>query len=744
MHHALYDGVPLPFIFEDLVLSYQGASIPSRPQFSDAIKYLHQDQKIAANFWRLLPKIFLRRAPPLLAYAKVLSGILGQRDVVLGQVLARRSLPGDNGESTIGPLFNTIAQRITLDPKLMTNREMVQHLQVFSAEAQDHQHAPLGMVQNSLRQIAGLKVASLFDTLFVFQKSAHTSGGLLEEQNIWQPWQNDDFAAGGEHKLNLEIDHVDKSFDEAFCDIVEYPSRCAASFPEQLSVLPLRLTPRASDPTVANGSMSFPPEPIVRGILADIAGIPVENILPDISIFAIGLDSLSAIRIASVCRSVEFKAGVADILQGIMLHDICARIATTSRSDETFHGFLLEQNESVKEKTSTLLGVSLDMIEKIIPYLAGQTYHLASWLQSGRMLFEPAWAYSCSQRIDAGRLKRSWFRLRQRQPILRDYFVAMGPTEAFQAILSSTIEDDGTFQKEASHPSSLRTPPVRLRLLKCSDRDGIIVFINHAAYDAWSMPMAWNATLADSIPTLLEPSGSSNIRQLPATHQLFVGAWQKVQNLNQLEQICRHAGVGLQTVVLLASSRVLGQLTSISNPTFGLYQIGRSAAFAGIEKLSGPCLNVTPFTAQNVLSDDGQSIRDKIRSIQTAFVDRVPYEQNSLRDILAHCGGMPSPHACGEDAVAELFEPLAIGVPTEFMPSTPSADPDLTATSISALDTTFLSRRNLFVDIGPDVRTNSIGFGIRVEGGLMEETEADAMLIRVGEEIERLVSRLES
>lgn len=882
MHHALYDGVSLPFIFEDLVLSYQGAIPPSRPQFSDTVQYLLQDQRSAADFWtQKLAGHEITEIPPLppqqacsntffaerpvgldinaiirgcrimevtvqsvalLAYAKVLSQLIGKRDVVFGQVLAGRSLPGKDSDRTIGPLFNTIAHRVILDPKLLSNRETVQRLQAFNSEAQDHQHAPLGMVQNLLRQAGGLQVASLFDSLFVFQKSAHTTGGLLDAQNIWTPWQADDFTAGAEHKLNLEIDHADnaviarasckggflsqadlsnllESFDEAFRDIIECPSRCVASFPERLGTLPLSLTPRVSKTSATVDSVSSPHESNVRSILAGIAGVSERDILPDTSIFAIGLDSLSAIRIASVCRSKGLKAGVADILQGTTLRGICARIESTSRHEEALHGSLLGDYDKNKKEICALLGISADAIERILPCLAGQNYHLASWTQSGRTLFEPAWSYSCSERINPNRLNESWFQLRQKHPILRACFGALDPTGAVQVILKSANQDDGTFQvvessesltrtaqdqarREALQPSSLRTPPVRLRLLRASDRDGIVLLINHAAYDAWTMPTFvgelarnyrgetaqtnpdfpsfvehtvkslqildeaayWNAALRDSIPTLLQSPHSGSTDELHERHQLFIGAWEKVKNLSQLEQICRVAGVGLQTIALLAVARVLGRMTSLTSPTFGLYQVGRSAAFSDVERLSGPCLNVTPFTAHGVSSDDGKSILDKARSIQAALAERVPYEQSSLRDILTHCGrlahgvpplfnvwvnllwmqpgGLSSPPARGQNAVSELFEPLAIGVPTDFMPTTPFTDLDATATSVSILDTSFLPTESIYIDIGPDVRTDSIGFGVRVQGGLVEETEAHALVANVGDEIEDLVSSL--
>jgi hypothetical protein len=205
----------------------------------------------------------------------------------------------------------------------------------------------------------------------------------------------------------------------------------------------------------------------------------------------------------------------------------------------------------------------------------------------------------------------------------------------------------------------------------------------------------------------------------------------------------------------------LGRLTQIPSPTFGLYQTGRSAAFAGIERLSGPCLNVTPFTARDVLAENDDhvlsSILEKARAIQAALADRVSYEQSSLREILNLwrskndtesslfnvwvnlLWAQQPPSNGGEKS---LFEPLPIGVPTDFMPSTPFANPDASETSVAGLDTSYLPRENLFIDIGPDARTNTIGFGVRVEGGLMEKSEVERLITDVGQEIEKLVTAL--
>lgn len=868
MHHSLYDGASLPFVFEDLARAYQENTISERPQFSDTVNFVLNGQEQATEFWtqKLLgyevtelphlptsesqDQMFMSerrvdldianiieackamevtvQSVSLLAYSKVLTNLLGKRDVVFGQVLAGRSLPTPGAEKTIGPLFNTVAQRVTFEPKFLSNKAMARRLQQLTTDSQVYQHAPLRNVQNRLRQTNGLKSASLFDTLFVFQKSADIDTSVLDGQQIWTPYNADDYAAQAEHKINIEIDHAREGivaratcngeylsqskldevlelFSSVFQDIIEHPTRCATVVPDGLGELPLRLSlEEVKSPEVEQRETSGVPahEGLVQEILADAAGVSADNIAPDTSIFNIGLDSLSAIRIASICRSKGLKAGVADILQGNTLRGISQRIQPTSASNAQVQGPLLRDYNRIESAVLGQLGLQKDEVETVLPCLGGQVYHLASWIKSNRTLFEPAWSYFSNERIDEAQLEKAWLQLRQRHPILRTCFAVTSPSDAYQVVMKHA--DNDTFKainspltvteaakeqakEEGLHPSSLSVPPVRLRLLKASDRDGIQVLINHAAYDAWTMPMFvaelaklyrgekpetnpnfpsfvdysvrsvrsldesayWSSVVGSSTPTLINGGEASG----PA-EQLFVGAWEKVKNLAKMENACRSSGIGLQSAVLLAVSRCLARSTGVDSPTMGLYQTGRSASFTDIERLSGPCLNVTPFVVPNAQQSD-TGLLEKTRDIQSSLAERVSYEQSSLRDILARWAstkGTQTPlfnawvnllwMQAQPPANGELFEPLRIGVPTDFIPSEPLPPVDEKSTSVAALDTSYIPDANVYIDIGPDVRTDSIGFGVRVEGGLLTEDEVQELVGEIGKEIEGIVSSL--
>ncbi|KAL2823002.1 hypothetical protein BJX63DRAFT_3515 [Aspergillus granulosus] len=874
MHHALYDGASLPFVFEDLMTIYSGQSPPERPQFPEIVPYIFEGQEKSCDFWiTKLHGYESAEIPPLdtsasscilasehrldidlgkvtesckymevtiqsvslLSYAKACARLLGKRDIVFGQVLAGRTLPHPEADRTVGPLFNTVAQRVTLDPKFLSNRALVQRLQQQMTDAQNHQHAPLRVIQNKLRQSGQLGSSQLFDTLFVFQKSADISGTVLDSQGIWTTYDAEDYVVDAEYKLNVEVDHTRdglvitatcnsqyigqkmldqfiQDFESVFRDIIEHPARCSTMLPEGLGELPLEKLVVKSHKTVSEDSKAPAHEGIILSVLAEVTGIPLEDITPSTSIFNLGLDSLSAIRIVSICRGKGLKTGVGDILQGNTLRGISQRVRPVAVPDLPTQATQVDNH--VKTQVLERLQLKDDDVHIVLPTLPGQLYHLSSWLKSERKLLEPAWAFFSRERIDSMKLEDAWLRLRKRHPVLRTIFSAISPSRAVQVILkdadvtntfgviesSDSLTDFAKSQahEEALQPSTLFSPPVRLRLLKAADKDGIVMIINHALYDAWTMPMLvselgnlyndqpldtnpdfsafvtssiralaelnekeyWTSALKTGGPTFIKGNTTAAAKK----PQLFVGAWEKIKNLSQLETTCRSAGLSLQTAVLLAVARHIASITGVASPTVGLYQTGRSASFNNIEKLSGPCLNVNPFVVPNALPShkaEHQRILEQARDIQSSLAERVSYEQSSLRDILQWTNserpGAPTFNTwinllwtqnavplhtekeTESDQYGELFCPLRIGVPTDFIPAEPlPASP----TAIDELDTSFLPDENVFIDIGPDPKTNTIGLGVRVEGGVLDETEVGQLVDGIASEIEHVVSLL--
>lgn len=204
--HALYDGNSLPLILGDVQKAYYDQFNPRSHQFSDIVGHvLSVDLDKAKEFWtaslaKSKPTSFPRRpGPPVdgdhlvwikpklviediekfcrqlnctpqavfqAAWATVLYPYLGKQ-FAFGVVVSGRSLPLDNIDEIIGPLFNTIPCHLDLDNALSWE-ELIKQAHRFNSESITYHHTPLNLINKWMRVSAK---KPLFDTLFVYQKN---------------------------------------------------------------------------------------------------------------------------------------------------------------------------------------------------------------------------------------------------------------------------------------------------------------------------------------------------------------------------------------------------------------------------------------------------------------------------------------------------------------------------------------------------------------------------------------------
>lgn len=272
------------------------------------------------------------------------------------------------------------------------------------------------------------------------------------------------------------------------------PTRAATALPGGLHALPTAASPPP------------PPEPseegdeqagiaVVREVTAAVAGVPAHTIRARESIYAYGIDSIAAIRLAAGCRQRGIQLGAADILQGDSLAVIywrhCSRLPAEPVS------------AAVRATALEVLGVSA---AAVLPVLGGQQFRPERWLQSGRTLYEPTWTFRARERLDMVRLRAAWRALRRRHAVLRTVFAAVAPDRAVQVQLAPatvaaapacTVSDEpgpaapavrAAVLRLARSPSDLFSLPARLHVVCAADCDVLLLAPHHAVYDAWSVP----------------------------------------------------------------------------------------------------------------------------------------------------------------------------------------------------------------------------------------------------------------
>ena len=848
MHHSLYDGESISLLFQDLAGLYQGTEPPLRAPFSDAARAISKSNTDAEEFWlqkldgfqsgevrhsqkatnmamidiEVVLKMNIEsvlgrckdlgvttQTVALLAYAKSLACHCGCRDVVFGHVVGGRSLATPGADEIVGPLFNTVPSRIVFDKTYVSNESAATEIQRSSGDSQPYQHAPLGRIQQVWRQRVDDAEAQLFDTLFVFQNNVNM---LTSTEELWTPLTLDEVAVPTEYSVNFEFEQrkdqivlkmVSRKalttreqlqswltdFEQAFQEILEHPSRSVMAFPSSLQILPLTNDSRKSHHSTQDDIKPGPDLGTIRMALSEVSGFPPESIPLDASIFSLGLDSISAIQIAATCRKKGHGVSVADVLQGRSLGGICQwfRERSIEQSSDVETPNILVSAES-KRIAVPLANVKDEDIEDVIPCLAGQVYHLASWLKSRRTMCEAIWTYHCTKRLDVDSLKSAWRRLRKRHPVLRTIFVGVSSKEAVQLILKHSVLTDDSFEctepqadledkisnqikLETKQPFDLFNPPSKLRLIHGDTRDFVMLKLHHATYDAWTIPIIikdlaalyhgsklsspppiepfiqhtthasntssakayWLKSLRNSQPTLLRPPArlsTPSKTSIPITIH-FKSA---ISNLHTIETICRTASTTLPTLILLAYARTLAKHTSIANPTFGLYQTGRSAPITEIHELCYPCLNVTPVLVRDALT---RPVVESARGLQADLAERVEYEQSYLHQVLewvrpasnegivqplfntyVNILSYDRPNRRLDPSPEPLFLPYNIDNNTTATTTDSDSSPPETVqvpTAIDSLSVEYLSRHNLYLDVVRNPETDSVDFSIRCD-----------------------------
>ena len=207
--HALYDGISMPLILGDVEKAYHNQYHRRPSQFSHVLPHILScnfgeaenfwKQKLRSNHFSPFPRLSTQKqrditvkrsikasgrmieegckiygctAQSLLqaAWASVLASYVGN-DVTFGVVISGRTLPIDNIEGTIGPIFNTIPCFLQLkEPH--TWRDLVRQAHKFNAESIPYHHTPLRLIRKWLSVPPGREV---FDSLFVYRKVTEKS-----------------------------------------------------------------------------------------------------------------------------------------------------------------------------------------------------------------------------------------------------------------------------------------------------------------------------------------------------------------------------------------------------------------------------------------------------------------------------------------------------------------------------------------------------------------------------------------
>ncbi|OBR06389.1 Amino acid adenylation domain-containing protein [Colletotrichum higginsianum IMI 349063] len=420
-----------------------------------------------------------------------------------------------------------------------------------------------------------------------------------------------------------------------------------------------------------------PIEAVLRKAWAMVLGVPGDTISPEDDFFALGGDSIGAIKVVAACRRLALQINVASIFKNSVLRRmalVCKRAgeddednpARSARCTTTPFQFLdPDAVPELREEASFQCDVRAEDIQDLYPCTNMQEGLMAVNLTRPGS-YTGRWIHSLPQDVDLARFKSVWEHIHATSPILRTRFATTASAGSLQAVIRERVrwlahhDLEAYLDEDDSRPMYPGDPLNRFALV--TSGDGAVTFvwtIHHMLYDGWSLAMLcsrlndlYHGRVAKPATDYrrfiaytreLSPSASeywkrelwgSPASSFPAAspdprHQSFARAVVRDELAIDIDP---SSGVTMSTFVRAAWALMVGHFSVSDDVLFGATVSGRNAPLDDIESVEGPTIATVPV---RVRIDRKLAMVDFLRRIQDQAASMIPFEQTGIQGIKA-------------------------------------------------------------------------------------------------------------
>lgn len=385
--------------------------------------------------------------------------------------------------------------------------------------------------------------------------------------------------------------------------------------------------------------------------------------------FALGGDSLRAMRLVVAARANEIALTVADIFTNPTLSHMASKATQISESSvEDISPFsLLEKDwdvESAKNEISTLCGVEAGILEDAYPCTPLQEALMALSAKV-KEAYVAQRVVELQDTATAEKLIAAFDVAQRESPILRTRIVQVPGHGLIQAVIRGELNVflgnhlDEYLVKDRNDAMELGMPLVRYAVINDgeSGKVSFVLSIHHALYDGWSMPLVVDrVNKAYENQAVSRPAEFKHFMKYLANMEMDKSAnfwreqlhganpsqfpslpWQgyQPQSDSLLEQYVplgegNASNATTATIIRAAWALVASQYIGNTDVIFGETLTGRNAPVVGSEEIEGPMITTVPVRVQ---VDRDVPVSEYLQSIQEQMVDQIPHEHFGLQHI---------------------------------------------------------------------------------------------------------------
>ncbi|KAL2144240.1 hypothetical protein VTI28DRAFT_9451 [Corynascus sepedonium] len=542
----------------------------------------------------------------------------------------------------------------------------------------EYQFTPLRRIQSLYPQHGARR---LFDTLLLLQQSPR-----LLDRTIWTLERDDgemDFPLVCEVIPDAQLDrlivrmHTEESHSLGelvglACDLFLYALQSCLRFPgsygihdspstklkERLSRVKYRpplptSTEVPVETTVEEWSAT---ENTVQSVLTSLAPRTSKNLRRDTTIYQLGLDSISAVQIASLLRRQGHHVTASDVLDHPTISDLARHIDAGRPDKEVTTAYNIARFRVHVEQQVLAHGIARNTIEALLPCTPLQSGMMAQFIKSGGRDYFNRIHFVLDQRANAATMVGAWQAVAQVHPILRTSIVSVEHDDCMFAMVqhymaawggntnniirSSPDEFDVHRWRLDTSQAALRHPHTRLwnvAIVESDERVEMHLAIHHAVFDAQSLQHILNdlakALMGHSlyegppiqgavVDILGHASFNGNsvefwkqqakhvvINKFPiltplqeTSRRIMIESVTSTAPLRVLEDAASKAGYTLQVILQAAWTRILSAYLGEDSVVFGVVLSGRNTE--ATRNAVFPCITTLPVVATNTNSNE--------------------------------------------------------------------------------------------------------------------------------------------
>ncbi|KAF5633354.1 non-ribosomal peptide synthetase [Fusarium sp. NRRL 25303] len=418
--------------------------------------------------------------------------------------------------------------------------------------------------------------------------------------------------------------------------------------------------------------------------IAQFSNMDKHDLSSSTSIFDVGVDSITALRLSSLLKSRGLKAASpALLLKNPIIGDLANSLAkkTSNRQEK----LVQEVKQSIQAyghrhrgMVCRLLDIEPAEVEYVAPCSPLQEGIISRSLTSSEPgAYFNTFELKLHESTSISKLKKAWDDLVLTESILRTVFVPT-PNGFLQAAVRNSTLAWETYTVQSDDPipvylaerkkywiqrnESCITQPLLLIYVETPTSRLLTVHIFHALYDGNSFDLMMKRVAANysgvdapDAPPFLETLSYGPLakydncrgfweKQLEGWTPISIQAYgngepdavvvaEREMSTASLEAIRSSQNVTLQAVVMALWTSVLQNFTQ-QQPTFGIVVSGRAIDLPGIENTIGPLFNTVPFYCRAIYHESWQSLVRRCHDFNASVLD---FQHVPLKDIQKWC-----------------------------------------------------------------------------------------------------------